>query len=661
MKLLLIHNFYQEPGGEDATFSLEKELLLSAGHRVAVYSRHNSEIAGYGFVPKATLGLRTTWAWDSLRELRRVLERERPDVAHFHNTFPLVSPAAYYACREAGVPVVQTLHNYRLACPAGTFFRDGRICEECLEQSLWRAVRHGCYRDSRGASAAASLMLASHRAIRTGTRMVDCYVVPSLFARSKCVEMGLPPEKLVVKPNFVAPDPGQRQGNGDYALYVGRISAEKGLNTLLAAWKLLEDRIPLRILGEGSLLASLKARNSNNGLSCVSFEGRKTPAETIAAIQGARFLVFPSEIYETFGRSIAEAFACGVPVLASRLGAMKEIVEDGCTGLHFKPGDAADLAEKVAGAWADPHRLEEMGRAARREYEAKYTAERNYSMLLEIYERALARRSVRARQGCQGARSASFQVLDVRVDAVQVPDVIEQMERWIAEGGNARYVAVTGMHGVMEAHHDPQFKMVLNAADLVVPDGMPLVWLGRSRGHSLARRVYGPELMLAFCEQTARHDYRHFFYGGEPGVPERLARILTQRFGIAVAGCYSPPYRALTESEEEEITGKIRSAAPDVLWVGLGTPKQERWMYEHGARLSVPVMVGVGAAFDLNSGRVRQAPVWMREGGLEWLFRLAQEPRRLWRRYLVYGPEFVLRVFAEAIGLKRARTHPETS
>lgn len=653
MKLLLVHNFYQEPGGEDATFALEKEMLVSGGHRVAVYSRHNSEIASYGFVPRATLGLRTTWAWDSVRELSRVLQDERPDLAHFHNTFPLVSPAAYYACREVGVPVVQTLHNYRLACPAGGFARDGRICEECLEHSLWRAVQHGCYRGSRVASAAASLMLSAHRAMRTWTRMVDCYVVPSVFVRNKFIEAGLPPEKLFVKPNFVHPDPGMRDVAGDYALFVGRISPEKGLNTLIAAWGLLGDRIPLRILGDGPSMASLRARASIEGLSCISFEGRKTRAEVTSAMRGARFLVFPSEWYETFGLTIAEAFACGVPVLASRLGAMAEIVEDGRTGLHFAPGDAAEMAEKVSCAWADPHRLEEMGRAARREYEAKYTAERNYSMLLQIYERALTRRSVRARQRGQGAKSASFQVLDVRVDVVQVPDVIQQMQRWIVEGANGRYVALTGMHGVMEAHHDPRFKTALNAADLVVPDGMPLVWLGRSRGHSLARRVYGPELMTAFCAQSAGSAYRHFFYGGEPGVAERLAHALTQRYGIVVAGSYSPPFRALTEKEEEEITEMIRSAAPDVLWVGLGTPKQECWMHDHRTRLNVPVMVGVGAAFDINSGRVRQAPAWMREHGFEWLFRLAQEPRRLRRRYLVYGPEFVFQVLAESVGLKR--------
>lgn len=228
-----------------------------------------------------------------------------------------------------------------------------------------------------------------------------------------------------------------------------------------------------------------------------------------------------------------------------------------------------------------------------------------------------------------------FEVLGVRVDAVQIPDVVARMERWISERQGSHFVAVTGMHGVSEAQRDPSFKEVLNKADLVVPDGMPLVWIGRLRGHDLKRRVYGPELMLAFCEKTACKGYGHFLYGGAPGVPEDLAEHLMKRFpGLRVAGTYSPPFRPLTAEEDAEIVDMINKADPDVLWVGMSTPKQERWMYEHRDKLRVPVMVGAGAAFDLNVGRVRQAPRWMRENGLEWLWRLIQEPRRLWRRYL---------------------------
>ena len=245
----------------------------------------------------------------------------------------------------------------------------------------------------------------------------------------------------------------------------------------------------------------------------------------------------------------------------------------------------------------------------------------------------------------------SYRVLGVRVDIVQIPDTIGIIERWIRDR-SSRYVAVTGMHGVSEAQRDPLFKSALGAADLIVPDGMPLVWLGRLRGFKrLKRRVYGPELMETFCRQTG-NKYRHFFYGGAPGVADMLAQVEQERYGIQIAGTYCPPFRRLTEDEENEVQEIIKEARPDVLWVGLSTPKQETWMHEHRGKIDVPVMLGVGAAFDLNTGRLKQAPSWMRENGLEWLFRLLAEPGRLWRRYVINGSRFVWNVFLEALGIK---------
>ena len=237
---------------------------------------------------------------------------------------------------------------------------------------------------------------------------------------------------------------------------------------------------------------------------------------------------------------------------------------------------------------------------------------------------------------------------------MQIPDVVAQMERWIGERRGSHYIAVTGMHGVTEAQHDAALKEVLNSADLVVPDGMPLVWLGRWRGFGLKRRVYGPELMLEFCRATASKGYRHFFYGGAPGVAGELAGRLRRQFpSLQVVGTYSPPFRPVTPEEDAQVAHMICEARPDVLWVGLSTPKQERWMSEHRDRLDAPVMVGAGAAFDLNTGRVKQAPRWMREHGLEWFWRLLAEPRRLWRRYLIGGAEFVWLVALELLGLKK--------
>jgi N-acetylglucosaminyldiphosphoundecaprenol N-acetyl-beta-D-mannosaminyltransferase len=243
-------------------------------------------------------------------------------------------------------------------------------------------------------------------------------------------------------------------------------------------------------------------------------------------------------------------------------------------------------------------------------------------------------------------------LLGVRVHMVQIPDVIRQMERWIERRDVCHYIAVTGTQGVMETRRGASFRDILNAADCVVPDGMPLVWLGGRQGFALKRRVYGPELLESFCQSTGAK-YRHFFYGGAAGVADRLADTLEERHGIRVAGTHCPPFRPLTGEQDQEILRVIRAVAPDVLWAGLSTPKRERWMYKHRDRLDVPVMAGVGAAFDLNTGRVRQAPVWMREHGLEWSYRLLQEPRRLWRRYLLLGPQFVWFCALELLRFRR--------
>lgn len=246
----------------------------------------------------------------------------------------------------------------------------------------------------------------------------------------------------------------------------------------------------------------------------------------------------------------------------------------------------------------------------------------------------------------------NYNVLGVPVHCVQMSDVIAEMESWINGREQTHYIAITGMHGVSESRKDPHFREVLKSASLVVPDGMPLVWLARWHGHPIGRRVCGSDLMEAFCKQTGSR-YRHFFYGGATGVAEDLAKNLRERHNIAVAGTYTPPFRPLTDAEENDVVARVQAAAPDVLWVGLSTPKQERWMYDHRAKFLVPVMLGVGAAFDFNSGKLERAPTWMGNTGLEWLFRLLVEPKRLWKRYLVTIPSAIWSVSLEMFHLKK--------
>jgi N-acetylglucosaminyldiphosphoundecaprenol N-acetyl-beta-D-mannosaminyltransferase len=242
-------------------------------------------------------------------------------------------------------------------------------------------------------------------------------------------------------------------------------------------------------------------------------------------------------------------------------------------------------------------------------------------------------------------------VLGVGISPLTQSQAVATIESWIARG-ERRYVCVSGIHGVMESHRDERLRAIHNAAGMVTPDGMPLVWISRWKGFGQVERVYGPDLLLACCERSVSQGYRHFFYGGGPGVPERLAERLQARFPrLVVAGTYSPPFRALTADEDADVVARVNAAAPDIVWVGLSTPKQERWMSEHRDRLTAAVCVGVGAAFDFHAGLKPQAPTWMQHSGLEWLFRLYQEPGRLWRRYLRNNPLFVWHVTLQSLGL----------
>lgn len=403
MRILLVHERYQQRGGEDAVADAEAQLLERNGHHVSYYSRHNDELTGHGLLQTISSGIDTVWASKAFREIDELIEKQKPEVAHFHNTFPMISPSAYYACARRGIPVVQTLHNYRLVCPGATFLRDGRVCESCLGKgTAWRAVAHACYRGSRPASAAVATMLATHRVLGTWQTKVDAYIALSEFARGKFVSGGLPRQRIVVKPNFVYPDPGSAQQlqPGQYGLFVGRLSEEKGLRGLLAAWKRLSRPIPLFILGEGPMRQGIAAEIAELRLKHVTLLGNVSREEVFPWMQGATFLVCPSHWFEGCPLVIVEAFACGVPVIATGHGPTAEMVAHGRTGLHVAPGDDVDLAAKVEWAWGHPAEMEIMRRAARREFEEKYTAERNYGQLLSLYNGLVVRKEF----GSQSAR-----------------------------------------------------------------------------------------------------------------------------------------------------------------------------------------------------------------------------------------------------------------
>jgi glycosyltransferase involved in cell wall biosynthesis len=416
LKIISVHNRYLQPGGEDQVFESEARLLTKCGHQVTQVQEQTTYPDGV--VKKLGVAVDCIWSRKWHREFRQMLQTSQPDVVHIHNFFPLISPSVYYACRREGVPVVQTLHNYRLICASAELYRDGKVCEECLHHGLWRGVRYGCYQGSKPGTAALSLMLGVHRRLRTWNNLVDCYIALTEFARNKMIDGGLPADRIRVKPNFVLPDPGSREegsreeglreeasresgskqvgskeGSAGYALFVGRLVKAKGVLSMLKAWEHMPRHIPLMIAGDGPCREQLELELKGGKLPSVTYLGRLSRPDTLARMKGARFLVFPSEWYEGFPVTIAESFACGIPVICSRLGSMQEIVTDGLTGLHFQAGDAEDMAKKVQWAWEHPQEIDTMGRLARREFETKYTASRNIEMLEEIYEFAIASRN----------------------------------------------------------------------------------------------------------------------------------------------------------------------------------------------------------------------------------------------------------------------------
>jgi glycosyltransferase involved in cell wall biosynthesis len=384
MKLLLCHNFYQQAGGEDQVFADEAQMLESHGHEIIRYSVHNDAVDD---MSRWDVGLRTLWNRTSYREIRGLISRERPDLVHFTNTFPLISPAAYYAAQREGVPVVQSLHNFRLLCPAASFFRNQKPCEDCLGRIVpWPAMLHGCYRSSRMATGAVATLNVMHRLLRTWQKSVDRYIALSHFSANKFIEGGLPEEKIVVKRNFVSPDPGPRSGAGKYAIFVGRLAPEKGLDTLLDAWDQLSDVMPLKILGTGPLDSMVRERAARN--EAIEVLDRQPLEEVIRCIGDATCLVLPSGWYENCPKTILEAFAVGTPVVASRLGAQAEMVDHGRTGLHFEPRDGGDLASQIRRLASDHSLCESMRTAVRRQFEEMYTEETNYQQLMDIYQQA---------------------------------------------------------------------------------------------------------------------------------------------------------------------------------------------------------------------------------------------------------------------------------
>ncbi|VEP12695.1 putative glycosyl transferase [Hyella patelloides LEGE 07179] len=389
MHILSIHNRYLMRGGEEESYELEAAILQENGHQVDTYEENNLNLKT---LSSAHLALRTIWSVESYRQVTEKLTSSQYDIVHVHNFFPLISPSVYYAARKAKVPVVQTLQNFRLLCPNALFLREGKVCEACLDKFIpYPGVVHGCYRNSKVSSAGVAAMLSVHRALGTWKNLVDRYIALTNYDRDKFIQGSIPGDKITVKPNIIHPDPGVGEGKGNYAVFVGRLSVEKGIDTLLDAWEKLAPKIPLKIVGEGPL-ADLVAETARR-IPQIEWLGYKPLEQVFDVVGQAQFFIYPSKWNETFSRVAVEAFAKGTPVIAAAgVTAMKELVDPGRTGLHFKIGDSEDLVTKVKWLLDNPQQLEMMRHQARAEFENRFAAHKNYRQLINIYQLAISQK-----------------------------------------------------------------------------------------------------------------------------------------------------------------------------------------------------------------------------------------------------------------------------
>jgi glycosyltransferase involved in cell wall biosynthesis len=385
MKILMVHNRYRERGGEDYSSAAEVGLLRSIGLDCIFHQVDNRDVQSFG----ASTAVNAVWSQSAARDVSKLIKDHQIDVVHVQNFFPQLSPSVHWAAKRAGAAVVQSLRNYRLACINGQFFRDGKICELCLGRSPVQGVIHRCYRDSFAGSSVAAAMLVTHRVIGTWTTQVDRFIAPSRFTRTKMIETGLPAEKIDVKPNFLEVIPAEPgTGTGGYFVYVGRLSKEKGIHTLVEAWRSMPPNGPgLKIVGTGPLDDFVKSAAET--LPNVFAIGALAPEEVLKVLADAHALIFPSEWYETFGRVAMEAYSVGTPLIASDVGAVAEIVDDGITGFRFRAGSVADLASKVQQLVGDADRLKAMRSASRAAFLNRYTAAENEKLLLSTYRRAI--------------------------------------------------------------------------------------------------------------------------------------------------------------------------------------------------------------------------------------------------------------------------------
>jgi len=472
---------------------------------------------------------------------------------------------------------------------------------------------------------------------------VDGFVALSQFQADVMIRTGLPPGKVHVKPNYFPGNPVTVPwaGRTDTVVFAGRLTSEKGVRTLVCAWRQWGPGAPeLRILGDGPLRSELQKLAEG---SRIRFLGQVAAGEARQEISRARLLVLPSECFEGFPMVVAEALAMGTPVAASGIGPLPFIVRHGESGISFPAGDPGALQRAVRAAWEHPGELERLGTGARRTFEQSYTEDANARMLLDIYGRVIEDRR-RSRRAPPPSRE---RILDFHVETRGTLACVGEMADWVASGRGLRWLACLNPHSCAVSFRDPEFGRALRGADWVVPDGVGILLASRILGGSIRERVTGSDIFLHLSRRLNRVGGKSvFFLGATESTLEEIRRRMAREFpNLRVAGTYSPGFTPeFTDAEVRAMVHAVNAARPDVLWVGMTAPKQEKWIFRHGSRLNVKVACAIGAVFDFYTEKVPRSHPAFQRFGLEWLPRLLRQPGRLWRRTFVSAPAFLWRV-----------------
>jgi len=502
-------------------------------------------------------------------------------------------------------------------------------------------------------------MIALHRRVKTWEEHVDAFIVLSDFQKDGMARAGLPATNIHIKPPFYVnpPSPLPWEERESKVIFIGRLGTEKGIHILLDAWRHWGSRAPqLEIVGDGPERVSLEKSVKGNGIEeKISFLGQLPFLEVQKRLRLARLLVLPSLCFEGFPMTIIEAFSLGVPVAASDIGPLPNIVKNGEGGILYKPGDALSLYHTMKEIWDRSDRLCLLGQGARQEFDKKYTAAANYENLMKIYDAAIEKRQ--SREGhAPFSRKITIReeyqhdnenILGYPVSTLSRNECIATITGWIENGANGKYFVCANPHSLEAAKTDHEFDSAIKNADLIVPDGTGVIFASKILGGAIHERVTGSDIFWGVnSELNKKKRHTAFFLGSTQDNLEKMRYKMESDFpNIRVVGTFSPPFKEESSHEENlMMIETINRAKPDVVWVGMTAPKQEKWIYEHREKLDVKVLGPIGAVFDFYTGKVKRSPAILREWGLEWLPRFFREPRRLWKRNLISNPKFILRV-----------------